>query len=143
MPFGPLLDGRASLGGVVSIDSVSIAISLGSSVRSLERIRLLLLLDSRKDRVDRLAGEDIPLGARIIAVCDAYHAMTSDRVYQPPVDPPAALMELRRCAGTQLDPQVVAIFCEEIETGRLPDELDFGPLPSALRDPAAEPDALL
>jgi HD-GYP domain-containing protein (c-di-GMP phosphodiesterase class II) len=97
---------------------------------------------------DGLAGEEIPLGARIIAVCDAYHAMTSDRVYQPPVDPQAALMELRRCAGTQLDPKVVAIFCEEMESGRLtvpapPRELDFGPLPSALRDPAAEPDALL
>jgi two-component system cell cycle response regulator len=92
---------------------------------------------------DGLAGEQIPLGARIIAVCDAYHAMTSDRVYQPPIDPQAALMELRRCAGTQLDPNVVAIFCEEMETGRLASDLDFGPLPSALRDPAAEPDALL
>src|SRR4051794_21270998 len=92
---------------------------------------------------DGLAGEEIPLGARIIAVCDAYHAMTSDRVYQPPVDPPAALMELRRCAGTQLDPNVVAIFCEEMETGRLTADFDFGPLPSALRDPAAEPDVLL
>jgi HD-GYP domain-containing protein (c-di-GMP phosphodiesterase class II) len=104
---------------------------------------------------DGLAGKEIPLGARIIAVCDAYHAMTSDRVYQPPVDPPAALMELRRCAGTQLDPRVVAIFCEEMESGRLVaparasasaaasalgrEELEFGPLPSALRDPAAEP----
>ena len=93
---------------------------------------------------DGLKGEEIPLGARIIAVCDTYHAMTSDRVYQPPVDPEAALMELRRCAGTQLDPTVVAIFCEEMEAGRLSAtaparELDFGPLPSALRDPAAEP----
>jgi two-component system cell cycle response regulator len=90
---------------------------------------------------DGLAGEEIPLGARIIAVCDAYHAMTSDRVYQPPIDPQAALMELRRCAGSQLDPEVVRIFCEEMETGRLlaAAEDDFGPLPSALRDPAAEP----
>jgi two-component system, cell cycle response regulator len=87
---------------------------------------------------DGLAGDEIPLGARVIAVCDAYHAMTSDRVYQPPVDPPAALMELRRCAGTQLDPGVVAIFCDEMESGRLSLDFDFGPLPSALRDPAAE-----
>jgi hypothetical protein len=45
-------------------------------------------------------------------------------------------MELRRCAGTQLDPRVVAIFCEEMETGRL--EVDLEPLPTALRDPAVE-----
>ncbi len=98
---------------------------------------------------DGLKGEEIPLGARIIAVCDTYHAMTSDRVYQPPVDPPAALMELRRCAGTQLDPRVVAIFCAEMERGGLdvpqrreapgpPVEI-IEPLPTALRDPAAEP----
>jgi diguanylate cyclase (GGDEF)-like protein len=98
---------------------------------------------------DGLKGEEIPLGARVIAVCDAYHAMTSERVYQPPIDPTAALMELRRCAGTQLDPTVVAIFCEEMETGRLavaprseapgpPVEI-IEPLPTALRDPAAEP----
>jgi two-component system cell cycle response regulator len=92
---------------------------------------------------DGLPGEEIPLGARVIAVCDAYHAMTSDRVYQPPIDPQAALMELRRCAGTQLDPAVVAIFCEEMESGRLSEKVDFWPLPSALRDPAADPDALL
>jgi diguanylate cyclase (GGDEF)-like protein len=98
---------------------------------------------------DGLAGEAIPLGARIIAVCDAYHAMTSDRVYQPPVEPEAALAELRRCAGTHFDPQVVAVFCEEMEAGRLPRPGSFAPpegppveillepLPSALRDPAA------
>jgi two-component system, cell cycle response regulator len=92
---------------------------------------------------DGLRGEEIPLGARIIAVCDAYHAMTSDRVYQPPIDPVAALMELRRCAGTQWDPQVVEIFCSAMEAGDLapvPRPLDdFGPLPTALRDPAADP----
>ena len=60
---------------------------------------------------DRLAGEDIPLGARIVAVCDAYEAMTSEtRSYRPPRDPGDALAELERCAGTQFDPAVVAAF---------------------------------
>lgn len=60
---------------------------------------------------DRLRGDDIPLGARIIAVCDAFDAMTSDRPYATPVDPKLALRELRRCAGTQFDPAVVDAFC--------------------------------
>ncbi|MEA2375781.1 MAG: hypothetical protein QOD53_2244 [Thermoleophilaceae bacterium] len=65
---------------------------------------------------DGLVGEEIPLGARIIAVCDAFDAMTSDRPYQPAVSLPEALAELRSCAGTQFDPVVVERFCEEAET---------------------------
>ncbi len=56
---------------------------------------------------DRLSGEDIPLGARIVAVCDAYDAMTKDRSYRSGMDPELALTELRRCAGSQFDPAVV------------------------------------
>ncbi|MFL5886506.1 MAG: HD domain-containing phosphohydrolase [Thermoleophilaceae bacterium] len=63
---------------------------------------------------DGLRGEEIPLAARIVLVCDAYHAMTSDRPYQPPVAVPDALAELRRCAGTHFDPKVIDVFCEEI-----------------------------
>jgi diguanylate cyclase (GGDEF)-like protein/PAS domain S-box-containing protein len=61
---------------------------------------------------DKLAGEDIPLGARIIAVCDAYDAMVSDRPYRAPLSSVQALAELRRCAGTQFDPDVVEVFCQ-------------------------------
>jgi len=64
---------------------------------------------------DQLAGEEIPLGARIIAVCDAFDAMTTDRPYQPAVPLDEALEELRRCAGTQFDPQVVELFCQEAQ----------------------------
>jgi putative nucleotidyltransferase with HDIG domain len=63
---------------------------------------------------DRLRGEAIPLGARIIFVTDAYDAMTSDRIYRPKRSPDAALAELRRCAGTQFDPGIVAAFTEEV-----------------------------
>jgi two-component system cell cycle response regulator len=60
---------------------------------------------------DRRRGQDIPLAARIIAVCDAFHAMTSDRPYQPGIDPSEAAAELRRGAGSQFDPAVVDVFC--------------------------------
>jgi HD-GYP domain-containing protein (c-di-GMP phosphodiesterase class II) len=56
---------------------------------------------------DGLAGEDIPLGARIIAACAALAAMTSDRPYADRRDTTTALDELDRAAGTQFDPQVV------------------------------------
>ncbi len=60
---------------------------------------------------DRLAGERIPLGARIIAVCDAYDAMIANRPYSTPMPSTAAIAELRRCAGSQFDPDVVEVFC--------------------------------
>jgi diguanylate cyclase (GGDEF)-like protein len=60
---------------------------------------------------DGLAGEAIPLGARIVFVCDAYDAMLSDRPYRSALPIAAALAELRRCAGTQFDPQVVEALC--------------------------------
>ena len=53
------------------------------------------------------AGEAIPLGARIVAVCDAYDAMTSERCYQAARTPAEAIAELARCAGSQFDPAVV------------------------------------
>jgi diguanylate cyclase (GGDEF)-like protein len=56
---------------------------------------------------DGLTGEQIPLGARIIAVCDAFTAMTFPRSYAPQLTVQQALDELRRCAGTQFDPDVV------------------------------------
>jgi two-component system cell cycle response regulator len=59
---------------------------------------------------DALAGEAIPLGARIIFVCDAYDAMIADRPYSSPLGFEPALAELERCAGSQFDPRVVAAF---------------------------------
>jgi two-component system, cell cycle response regulator len=64
---------------------------------------------------DRTAGEQIPLGARIVAVCDAYDAMVSERSYKRAMPPAAALAELRRCAGRQFDPAVVDAFAAALE----------------------------
>ena len=59
---------------------------------------------------DGLAGEEIPLGARILAVVDAYSAMTDDRAYRRGLAPEQAFEELKRGAGTQFDPKVVEEF---------------------------------
>jgi two-component system, cell cycle response regulator len=64
---------------------------------------------------DGLAQEEIPLGARIVAVCDAFDAMTTDRPYRRRVSDAAALAELRGNAGTQFDPQVVKAFARTLD----------------------------
>ena len=56
---------------------------------------------------DRLAGEAIPLVARVVCACDAFSAMTTDRPYRKALSEADALAELRRCSGTQFDPAVV------------------------------------
>jgi HD-GYP domain-containing protein (c-di-GMP phosphodiesterase class II) len=55
-----------------------------------------------------LDGDAIPRGARIILACDAFHAMTSDRVYRAAMPVPDAIAELRRCSGSHFDPDVAA-----------------------------------
>ena len=63
---------------------------------------------------DRLTGEQIPAAARIVAVCDAYEAMTTDRAYSRAVGHEAACRELLAMAGTQFDPEVVDAFLAEL-----------------------------
>ena len=59
-----------------------------------------------------LAGEKIPIECRILAIADAYDAMTSDRPYRKAMSHDAAVTELRRCAGTQFDPTLVELFIQ-------------------------------
>jgi HD-GYP domain-containing protein (c-di-GMP phosphodiesterase class II) len=63
---------------------------------------------------DGLAGERIPLGARIIFVADAFDAMTSDRLYRAALSYEDAISELDRCAGSQFDPEVVNAFLARV-----------------------------
>jgi HD-GYP domain-containing protein (c-di-GMP phosphodiesterase class II) len=58
------------------------------------------------------AGEQIPLEARVLAVADAFDAMTSDRPYRPALSREEALAEVERCSGTQFDPEIVRIFLD-------------------------------
>ena len=64
---------------------------------------------------DHLSGEDIPLGSRIIAVCDAFDAMISNRPYRKPMSFDKATAELKNNAGNQFDPLVVDAFCAVLE----------------------------
>ncbi len=66
---------------------------------------------------DGIAGEAIPLAARIVCVCDAFNAMTTNRSYRPAMPVADALAELRACAGTQFDPAVVDAI-ERVRPGR-------------------------
>ena len=68
---------------------------------------------------NRIAGERIPLLSRILAVADAYDAMTEDRVYRKALTREAAMDEIRKNAGTQFDPQIAALFLEMIERDNL------------------------
>jgi HD-GYP domain-containing protein (c-di-GMP phosphodiesterase class II) len=59
-----------------------------------------------------LRGNEIPLGARIVAIGDAYDAMIQRRPYKASISHEAAVEELRRHAGTQFDPELVEVFCD-------------------------------
>ncbi len=61
---------------------------------------------------DRLLGEAIPFGARVIAIADAYDTITSERTYKKPRRPEEAFSELQRCAASQFDPEVIRVFIE-------------------------------
>jgi two-component system cell cycle response regulator len=72
---------------------------------------------------DGLAGDAVPLGARIVAVCDSFDAMVADRPYRSALSYDVALAELDRCAGSQFDPRVVTAFREALAELAARDEL--------------------
>ncbi|MBI4421116.1 MAG: HD-GYP domain-containing protein [Gemmatimonadetes bacterium] len=88
---------------------------------------------------DGLRGEWIPLPARIVAVADAFDAMTSERPYRPPLSLDAALAELEASAGTQLDARCVDAFVREVVTGvglTLLAPCSASPSPGGISEPA-------
>jgi putative two-component system response regulator len=89
---------------------------------------------------DRLVGEAIPLGARIIAVADAYSAMTSDRVYRKAIGEDQAWEEIVRHSGAQFDPAVVEHFEVAIAMGHAPHPTTDAPVeePPAVKGRAGE-----
>jgi putative nucleotidyltransferase with HDIG domain len=69
---------------------------------------------------DRLEGEQIPYGARVIAIADAYDTITSERTYKKPRSPEDAFAELERCASNQFDPDLVRVFIETMRRAARP-----------------------
>ncbi|HIA55515.1 MAG TPA: response regulator [Candidatus Melainabacteria bacterium] len=69
---------------------------------------------------DKLVGDNIPLGARIILVADAYDAMTSDRPYRKAIGHERAIQELKKCAGRQFDPKIVEVLVRVLGEGAEP-----------------------
>jgi HD-GYP domain-containing protein (c-di-GMP phosphodiesterase class II) len=66
-----------------------------------------------------MKGEEIPILAKIVAVADAYDAMTTDRPYRKAIEKEAAIEELKRCSGTQLDRDVVEAFVRAYGEGEI------------------------
>lgn len=85
-----------------------------------EYVEISNIVRSHHERIDgkgypdALDGEQIPLEARIIAIADAYDAMTESRTYRTSVDPDQASLELQRCSGTQFDSGIVRLFIEKV-----------------------------
>jgi HD-GYP domain-containing protein (c-di-GMP phosphodiesterase class II) len=73
---------------------------------------------------DGLAEDKIPIISSILSVCDAYNAMVSDRAYRKAMDAEDAIAEIRRCAGSQFDPEVVEVFTRMVENA--PEEYRLG-----------------
>jgi diguanylate cyclase (GGDEF)-like protein len=114
---GPLTDEEWKVMGAHDIMGVDIITSAFNSeeLSSIVRMHHSWYAGHPKSP-DLPTGEDIPLGARILAIADAYDAITSDRVYRKGRSQKVAFAEIRRCAGTQFDPKLVERFIEAIMT---------------------------
>jgi len=91
-------------------------------VRPIVNGKIVEMIEHHHDHYDGsglhqvIAGNDIPLEARILAVADAFDAMTSDRPYRPAMSIAEAIDEVKRCAGNQFDPDIVAAFLKTAKT---------------------------
>ena len=94
----------------------------GRIVRPVVNGKITEIIEHHHDHYDSsglhqvVAGRDIPLGARVIAVADAFDAMTSDRPYRAAMSVGEAVEEIKRCADSQFDPVIVAAFLKTVET---------------------------
>jgi putative methionine-R-sulfoxide reductase with GAF domain len=95
----------------------SVAASLGVAIHRAPAVRACHERWDGGGYPDGLAGQEIPLAARIIAVCDTFDAMVTDRPYRPARPSGEARKELRRVAGAQLDPSVVDAAMQELSRG--------------------------
>ena len=97
--------------------------SIIGPIRMLDRVQTLVRHHHERfdgtGYPDKLSGHDIPLGARVIAVADAFDAMTSNRPYRAALPLATALLEIKRGAGTQFDPDVVEAFLEVLQISGL------------------------
>jgi len=101
----------------IEYEHVMIHAQVGAGiVKPVVNERVVAMIEHHHDRYDgsglnqTLAGEDIPLGARILAVADSFDAMTSHRPYRPALPVEEALAEIKRCTDTQFDPVVSRAF---------------------------------
>ncbi len=91
-------------------------------VRPVVNKRTVEIIEHHHDHYDGsglhqvVAGDDIPLGARILAIADAFDAMISDRPYRSALSTTEAIDEIKRCSGTQFDPVVVTAFLNTVGT---------------------------
>ena len=107
--------------------------SIGSHILQPAKIfsKIIPMVKHHHERFDgrgypsNLAGEDIPLHARIVAIADAFDAMTSDRSYRPRFTLFKALDEIERCKGTQFDPKLAEMFIEAIRENKEKIEQDL------------------
>ena len=82
---------------------------------------------------DGLAGSQIPLGARIIAIADAYDTITSERTYKKARTPDEAFLELDRCGNAQFDPELVRVFVSRLR--ELPNPIILNSVPDREHEP--------
>ena len=113
---GPLTDAEWAVMQTHSVRSEALVSSVPGLAHLAAAVRAEHERWDGKGYPDGLKGERIPLDSRITFVCDAYHAMTSDRPYRPAMTLERAQQELRSCAGTQFDPQTIKALLAEIAT---------------------------
>ena len=86
---------------------------------------------------DGLAGNQIPLGARIILIADAYDTITSERTYKKATCPEEAIVELGRCGSAQFDPELLSVFISRLRELPSPLIVNVDPVPSPVATPVA------